>query len=254
MLAQKRLICSIHDVGPRFENEVDRLCELLLRTSGASSLALLVVPDHWRQGPISGNHHFASRLRDWNAAGCEIFLHGWCHRDEQQHDNWWAAFRGRHFTAGEGEFLGLSYAEASLRIQNGRKLLEDITGRPVAGFVAPAWLYGTGAREALRDQGLCLAEDHMQVWCPADGRVLARGPVISWASRSAWRTASSLAFASLARAALKGANVVRVAVHPGDTSKPSLLASIEHTVRHFARTHEWSGYGALLEQEAICVS
>ena len=30
-------------------------------------------------------------------------------------------------------------------------LIEDIIGRPIDGFVAPAWLYGPGAIEALAD-------------------------------------------------------------------------------------------------------
>ena len=41
----KRLLCSIHDVGPRFEREVDRLAELYDRQLGQARFAMLVVPD-----------------------------------------------------------------------------------------------------------------------------------------------------------------------------------------------------------------
>jgi predicted deacetylase len=122
-------------------------------------------------------------------------------------------------TAGEGEFLGLGREEAARRMAAGRKLVEDITGKAAAGFVAPAWLYGEGALAALCSSDFALAEDHMRVWRPQSGETLARGPVITWASRSPMRTASSLAFAALARRALRPLDVVRVAAHPGDTNK-----------------------------------
>ena len=72
-------------------------------------------------------------------------------------------------TAGEGEFLGLSRADAATRIADGRALIEGVIGRPIDGFVAPAWLYGDGAREALKEAGIPLAEDHLRVWSPATG-------------------------------------------------------------------------------------
>ena len=87
-----------------------------------------------------------------------------------------ARLRAKYMTAGEGEFLGLSQADASARIREGRSLIEDIIGRPIDGFVAPAWLYGAGALQALSDEGVPLAEDHFRIWSPATGRKLAGEP------------------------------------------------------------------------------
>ena len=224
----KRLLASIHDVSPRFEGQVDALAERLHRHVG-DRVAMLVVPDHWNGAPIRVGTPFASRLRGWAEAGVELFVHGWSHRDDQPHrgaDRW----RAKHMTAGEGEFLGLSHAEALARMQRGRALLEDITGRAPAGFIAPAWLYSEGARAALRDAGFALAESHGRVWRPADGAVLATGPVITWASRSRMRRWSSLAAAGLLRHGLRGLTTVRLAVHPGDTSSSALLRSIDQTL------------------------
>jgi predicted deacetylase len=151
-----------------------------------------------------------------------MFLHGWRHRDDAP-----AGFKARHMTAGEGEFAALDEAEASRRLVAGRAVVEDAIGRPVAGFIAPAWLYGPGAMAAIKAQGFALAEDHMKVWRPSDGTVLARGPVITWASRSRPRIASSLFFGGLARVGLQPMPTVRIAVHPGDTSVPALLTSID---------------------------
>lgn len=239
--SDKLLLSSIHDVSPRFERQVDDLAGLIERASGSTRFAMLVVPDHWDSAPIARDPAFQRRLRGWADAGIEMFLHGWRHRDDRP-----TGFKARHLTAGEGEFLHLDRAEAERRLADGRKLIEDAIGRPVTGFVAPAWLYGPGAHEALRNLGFPLAEDHFRVWRPADGTVLARGPVISWASRSRGRIASSLLFAGLARTALGPQRVVRIALHPGDTRVPSLLTSIDRTLRRFARTHRLAGYAELV--------
>lgn len=239
------LLASIHDVGPRFESEVDRLADRLTALLGERRFAMLVVPDHWGAAPLAAAPAFRAKLRRWADEGVEMFLHGWYHRDDAAHAGRLAAFKARHMTAGEGEFLGLGRAEALRRMVAGRALVEEAIGRPVAGFVAPAWLYGRGARAALADAGFALAEDHMRVWRPADGRVLARGPVVTWASRSPARIASSLAFAGVARCALAPLRVVRVAVHPGDTGVPALLGSIDRTIAALARGRRIAGYSAL---------
>jgi predicted deacetylase len=241
----RRLLVSIHDVSPRFEAQVDALAERLARHIGAANFAMLVIPDHWRGAPIAGNADFAARLRGWADQGIEMFLHGWSHKDETPATAGLAAIKGKHMTAGEGEFLNLPHAEALSRMRDGRALVEDVIGRPVAGFIAPAWLYGEGAHAALREVGFALAEDHMKVWRPASGEVLAKGPVITWASRSKARIASSLFAASLGRLALPFTETIRVAVHPGDTTVPALLASIDKTLARFVRTHTPSRYAAL---------
>ena len=241
----KMLLASIHDVGPRFEREVDQLAGLLSGILGGPKFAMLVVPDHWGSAPLAEAAAFQRRLRDWADQGVEMFVHGWFHKDLAEHSGA-AAFKAKHMTAGEGEFLGLSQAVAAQRMADGKTLIEDAIGRPVAGFIAPAWLYGDGARAALAASQFALAEDHMRVWQPACGQVLATGPVITWASRSRPRQLSSRLFAGLARQALHGQRVVRVAVHPGDVTVPALLGSIAATFQAFADRRPVGRYADLL--------
>lgn len=242
---RRLLLASIHDVGPGFDREVDTLAELLGETLSGPNFAMLVVPDHWGENPLLPGTPFARRLRDWAEQGVEMFVHGWYHKDTARHAGP-AGFKARHMTAGEAEFLGLGRTEAAQRMAAGRKLVEDITGKAAAGFVAPAWLYGEGARAALRASDFAVAEDHMRVWRPQTGETLARGPVITWASRSPMRTASSLAFAALARHALRSCDVVRVATHPGDTGKAAILSSIGRTLERLACDRQAGRYAELL--------
>lgn len=243
---QRQLLLSIHDVGPRFAPEVDRHVDRLAAAGVDHRFAMLVVPDHWGTAPLAGSP-FATRLRDWAERGVEMFVHGWFHRDDSPHAAGLDRLRARHMTAGEGEFLGLGAAEAARRMADGRKLVEDITGRAVSGFIAPAWLYGDGARVALDRSGFRVAEDHLRVWSPAEqGRILARGPVITWASRSPARIASSLLAAGLLRRLLGAMPVVRIAVHPGDVHVDRLMHSIDRTIRRFLRSHRPARYIDLL--------
>ena len=242
---ERRLILSIHDVSPKFTDEVDRLLDIAAPIVGARSCAMLVVPDHWGEAPLVPDSVFAHRLRQWADEGVEMILHGWSHRDDSSHESAADRWRARTMTAGEGEFLGLVRGEANRRLSAGRELLERILDRPVNAFVAPAWLYGEGARAALADSGFEMAEDHMRVWNPLTGRVLGRGPVISWASRSRARIASSLMFAGIAPALLARQSLVRIALHPGDVHVPALVWSIERTLRHFAKDREVVRYADL---------
>lgn len=239
------LLVSIHDVGPRFEAQVDRLAELLASILGGPWFAMLVVPDHWGEAPLAGAPAFRQRLRDWSDAGVEMFAHGWYHRDHAAHAGL-SRLKAGTMTAGEGEFLGLDRATAAQRMADGKALIEEITGREAAGFVAPAWLYGPGSREALPESGFRLAEDHMRVWRPATGETLARGPVITWASRSRPRQLSSLAAAAFGRLAWRLLPVVRIAVHPGDTGVPALMNSIQRTISAFAAQRVAGRYADLL--------
>lgn len=241
----KRLLASIHDVHPGSLAAVERLAAQFERHLGGPRYAMLVVPDHWGANAVRGHSGFAAKLREWAEQGIEMFVHGWFHKDLAEHAGI-AALKARHMTASEGEFLGLDAKEAARRMAEGKALVEDIIGQPAAGFIAPAWLYGPGAMEALQKSGFALAEDHMKVWRPATGAVVARGPVITWASRSAPRTASSLLAAALGRTFLGSLETVRLAVHPGDVTKPSILASIDKTLVAFTRGRVPGRYADLL--------
>ncbi len=250
LLQARRLLVSIHDVGPRFEAEIDALGDRLEGLLGGRTFALLVVPDHWGMAPLSAAPAFQAKLRGWSEAGAEIFVHGWFHRDDTNHAGRFARFKARRLTAGEGEFLGLEREEALRRMITGKTLIENIIGREVAGFIAPAWLYGIGTLEALGETGFHVAEDHMRVWRPSDDCLLARGPVITWASRSKARIASSLAFARIAPIVLGALPTVRIAVHPGDANVPALLRSIDRTIASFARKREIARYADLFAGQA----
>jgi uncharacterized protein len=215
-------------------------------------LAMLVVPNHWGNSPIVSGSAFATRLRGWAEQGVEMFLHGFTHRDDSHHLSSASRLRASFMTAQEGEFLGLSRPDASARIREGRALIENVIGQSIAGFVAPAWLYGTGALEALTEHAIPIAEDHFRVWSPTTGEHLATGPVITWASRTRLRLASSLVAAGiLSRLSL---GVLRIGVHPPDVRHPALVKSIRNTFTAVASTRTCGRYADLLGARPAAVT
>ena len=240
------LLASIHDVSPRFESEIDALIEAL-NAHVDKRIAMLVVPNHWGDAPILGGSPFATKLRGWSDAGFEMFLHGYYHRDEAGHAGI-DRFRARWMTAGEGEFLGLPLAAAVDRIERGRALVEDTIGKPITGFVAPAWLYGPDALQALARCSIPIAESHWRVWSPATGSQLARGPVITWASRTRWRLASSLAAARALRRSRTP--VLRIGVHPPDVRHSAIMQSVGKALEIASGQRQVARYSDLLSAAA----
>jgi predicted deacetylase len=245
----RRLVTSIHDVSPRHEGAIDRLEEQVMRHS-IHRVAMLVVPNFWGEAPIIRGTPFATRLRQRADRGVEMFLHGSEHRDQSPHYGWLKRLKATRMTAGEGEFLGLSSVVAEGRIAAGRALIEDIIGRPVAGFVAPAWLYGPDALDALQRSDIGILESHWRVWEAGSGRTLALSPVITWATRTRARKASSLAAAAVVRA-LPGPRVIRLAVHPGDVTSPRVRRSISKTIDTLRRNRTVSSYADLVADARV---
>jgi hypothetical protein len=98
--------------------------------------------------------------------------------------------------------------------------------------------------------GFPLAEDHWRVWQPGHEEApLASGPVITWASRSRPRIASSLLAAWALPPVLRRKPVARIAVHPGDTNVPALLKSISTTLTRMTRSHRPGRYVDLLSSQ-----
>lgn len=206
---------------------------------------MLVTPDFHGAWPLAAHPGFRTWLRGQADRGVEIFLHGQRHLDDSAHDRALTRWKAGVMTAGEGEFLGLDHAEAARRMRDGRAELEDIIGRPVAGFVAPAWLYGPGALTAMAEQRFALAEDHFRVWRPTDGAVLARGPVITYATRTPARLASSLAVSRAATLGLGWLPNLRLAVHPHDADSPAVMAEIERALKRHLSHRRASRYADL---------
>jgi predicted deacetylase len=217
-----RALCiAIHDVAPATLPSCEALFDLL-RTLGAPPATLLVVPDYHRRGSVERDLGFIRAIDRRLAGGDEIALHGCHHVDDGPVPHspleW---LRRRVLTASEGEFAALTEHEAAARIASGLALFERL-GWNVAGFVAPAWLLGEGARRALARTRLRYTSTHAHLESIADARRI-RAPAISASARSRWRRSMSRRWLRVARHATRNVPLLRIALHPADAHDRDLF-------------------------------
>ena len=211
---------SIHDVAPATWPECLRLLELLAPWS--IRVTLLVVPDFHGRGRSDGDGAFMAALRRRVSGGDEVVLHGFTHRDDapapRTPRDWW---RRRVITDSEGEMATLDQTEAAARIESGTALLRS-AGLPPAGFIAPAWLLGPGARAALAHSGLGYTATRDEL-VALPGWTAVTAPSLVYSTRSRLRRFASHIWNARRARLLAVTPLLRVALHPADAHHPAVL-------------------------------
>jgi predicted deacetylase len=229
---QRALCVSIHDVAPATWPDCLRLWQAV-REVADIPLTWLVVPRY--HGVRSESAAFDAALAGLLAQGHELALHGYTHLDTGPPPlSLREAFARRVFTRREGEFAAIGRAQAQRRLALGCAWFAA-RGWPVQGFVAPAWLLGEGAWEALRATPFLYTTTLRRFYClrGQDGVSAAEPPpalyapsLVYSARNAAGRGASRLAM-SLGASMLAQAPLVRLSLHPPDARHPALLRHMQ---------------------------
>ncbi|HXQ30485.1 MAG TPA: polysaccharide deacetylase family protein [Steroidobacteraceae bacterium] len=228
---------SVHDVAPATWQDCARLLELLAPL--AVPVTLLIVPHYHGGRRADADPEFSAALRERVIRGDEVMVHGYYHRDTGPTPRTpldWG--RRRLYTAGEGEFGALGVDASLARIRAGRDMLAAM-GLTPHGFVAPAWLLGPGAWQALRASGLgytCTRD----VLVPLADTLLAAGPVAApslvYSARSSLRRALSRRWNARRLRSLSDAPRVRAALHPADARHPDVLGHWRELLEELSAT------------------
>lgn len=215
-----RALCvAIHDVAPSTWAQCERLL-LAIRAVADIPVSLLVVPAYHRQ-PTS-HRLFERELERRLAHGDELVLHGYTHLDEMPPATGWRDWIVREvYTRSEGEFYAIGRDEARRRLECGRNWFEE-RGWPVHGFVAPAWLMGEGAWQALADFPFSYTTTMRRFHLLQQGRVL-RSPSLVYTVRSQWRRRMSRGWNDLLYRTLQQNPLLRIGLHPDDASHPRIV-------------------------------
>lgn len=239
------LAVSIHDVSPWTRAATESMLSDLA-ACGAGVASLLVVPDHHHRGRVDADAGFLEWLRDLQAGGHEVVLHGFHHlRERRPGGGIVRRLITEHYTAGEGEFFDLEYGEASRRLREGRAMLEG-AGLEVPGFIAPAWLLGAEAGRAARDAGFAYTTRLGGVLDLRSGAWTASQSLV-YSVRSGWRRVVSLGWNAWLCRRLRSNPLARVGLHPPDWEHGSIRAQALQLVRDEAgrrrviRYRDWVG-------------
>ena len=237
---RRSFVVSVHDVAPCTREASARIIEALQR-AGVRTTSLLVVPNYHRQGSATEDKNFVSWLRDLEARGYEIVIHGYFHeRPRRAGERIKEKFITQFYTQDEGEFFDLDYDEAFARITRARDEFEAARLSPI-GFVAPAWLLNHAGERAARDAGMqYISRIDSVVDLLTNQRELTRSLVYSTGSK--WRRTVSLGWnAALARS-LELRELARLSIHPSDFEAPKIWDQILQFIQRFARTRNATTY------------
>lgn len=228
-------LISLHDVTPAHEERVFAAIDHL-RSRGAEALGLLVVPDFHHRAHLDLHPGFCERLRAVLRPRDEVLLHGFWHLADTKATGVGGQLAAAALTAGEGEFHGLTYAQARERMESGLDVLQRTLGLRPKGFVAPAWLDNPQVRQAAKDLGLHHGEDHLRVFDLATRRSQL-APAMSLASRDPVRRVGSRWTAILGAPLLAPMPLVRLAVHPNDYRHVELVDALDRVLGRWLPAH-----------------
>jgi len=220
------LVISIHDVSPSTRKRSQEILGDLQR-AGIAKTSLLVIPNHHYRGLISEDTEFASWIREKVSEGHEAVLHGFYHlREKQNSDGTMNALITQSYTAGEGEFFDPSRERARELLQAGRTAFAAC-GLDAKGFIAPAWLLGSEAEAAVKQEGFEYTTRIATVADFTNGRVYAARSLV-WSVRARWRRICSLVWNQALFLTLRKAPLLRIGIHPPDWDYPAIRSQILH--------------------------
>jgi uncharacterized protein len=218
------VVVSLHDVAPRTQQITSTIISELA-ANGVRVCSVLVVPDYHHEGPFARHREFVTWLRALEVDGHEVVIHGYFHeRPRQPEETLRDKFMTRFYTQNEGEFYDLSYEEALRRIIKARDEFRALGLKP-RGFIAPAWLLGNEAEEAVRDAELEYTT-RLRTVCDlrSDSTFPARALVYS--VHNSWRLALSRTWNAALFRLLKTKPLLRISIHPPDYSQPAIWKQI----------------------------
>ena len=211
---QQPLVVSIHDVAPPTRQVAEEMLADLA-AHGVRTTSLLVVPNYHHSGAAMADRSFMQWLRDLEAAGHEIVIHGYFHqRPRRETDNLRARVVTRSYTNDEGEFYDLGYDEALERITRARDEFKA-AGLAPRGFIAPAWLLSAEAERAAADAEMEYTTRLTKVHDLRTAESFAARSLV-YSVRSSWRRITSLAWNGTLCRLMWEAPLLRIGLHPPD--------------------------------------
>ena len=240
------LVVSIHDISTVTREAVERMLADL-EGVGVPVTSLLVIPDHHHRGRIDADPKFVEMIRGAVARGHEAVLHGYYHlRPSKAGEGMATRLITRSYTAGEGEFYDLTREEATGLLRRGKEALGNC-GVPFTGFIAPAWLLGPEAGEAVRSEGFDYTTRIGEVIdCREGCHFNSRSLVYS--VRAPWRRGVSLFWNELLFHSLRSAPLLRIGLHPPDWEHEAIRRHALACIGRAAAERQVTTYGKWLDQ------
>lgn len=222
--AADSIVVSLHDVAPRTQQITSTIISEL-SAHGVRVCSVLVVPDYHHEGLFAKHREFVTWLRALEADGHEVVIHGYFHeRPSDTKETLRDKFVTRFYTQNEGEFYDLGYEEALRRITTARDEFRALGLKP-RGFIAPAWLLGNEAEQAVRDAQLEYTT-RLRTVCDLRSESIFPARTLVYSVHNNWRRALSRSWNAALFRLLKTKPLLRISIHPRDYSQPTIWKQI----------------------------
>ena len=239
------LVVSMHDVSPLTRDVFAAMLEAL-RSIGLTKTSLLVIPEHHHRRHFLTDVPFCHWLEDLAREGHELVVHGYYHQREPRSSETLAQrLITGVYTLGEGEFYDLSKAEAARRLALAREAFRDLDAPAPGGFIAPAWLLGNDAADAVREAGFRYTTWLRGVEDLTRREFLASQSLV-YSCRNAWRRTASLAWNGFLFRRLRHNPLIRLGLHPPDFRHERVWQQIRQIVQDTLGEREAVTYGDFL--------
>ncbi len=222
--AADSVVVSLHDVAPRTQQIASRIISELSAHS-VRVCSVLVVPNYHHQGPFAKHREFVTWLQALEADGHEVVIHGFFHeRPPQSDETLRDKFMTRFYTQNEGEFYDLGYEEALRRITTARDQFRALGLNP-RGFIAPAWLLGDEAEQAVRDAELEYTT-RLRTVCDLRSESVFPARTLVYSVHNTWRRALSRSWNATLFHLMRTNPLLRISIHPPDYFQPIIWKQI----------------------------
>lgn len=199
----KTVIISIHDVTPRFQNEI----EIILNHFSDVPTSILATPlwDGWHRF----RPDFVALLR-----GSEKILHGLTHRSGGcDLAGSFMAFSRRS----DRELAHLSREQTYRRLDLGRRLFEDAFGETPWGYVPPTWFHNPHSISILQEMGFLFTETAQHIIDLSQNEKKSAIPVcLDYGNNRLFETFFTYGWRFMV--SHFSPDVVRLSVHPSDVT------------------------------------
>ncbi len=241
----KSLVVSLHDVSPLTRVAFTAMLAELAGW-GVPRCSLLVIPDHHQRGHMLADAGFCRWLETLAAQGHELVVHGYYHQrraraGETARQRWLT----RVYTLGEGEFYDLTKEQAAALLALAQEEFARLGVPPPVGFIAPAWLLGPGAAEAVREAGFRYTTYLGGVEDCTTGEFI-RAQSLVYSCRNAWRRTCSLAWNATLAWRLRAAPLLRLSLHPPDRQHVQIWRQIRRIAQEAVARREVKTYAEFL--------
>jgi predicted deacetylase len=222
--ATDSVVVSLHDVAPCTQQITSTIISEL-STHGVRVCSVLVVPNYHHEGLFARNCEFVTWLRALEADGHELVIHGFFHeRPPRRNETLRDKFVTRFYTKNEGEFYDLGYEEALRRIATARDEFRALGLKP-RGFIAPAWLLGNEAEQAVRDAELEYTT-RLRTVCDLRSESSFPARTLVYSVHNKWRRALSRSWNAALFGLMRTRPLLRISIHPPDYLQPSIWKQI----------------------------